>query len=188
MNSILTASNENQGCKQLAPSLARPKPECVHAGADSEAPLAPFGGVQAASSPIGCTPQLAPPRRVGESMRILLSERTSQALAATGESFFRIVAMGTHPDQPGRWVIGLRPVSPEMAQEIEGILRGTHKATPIRHAKAAQDSPACHPSPGQLDAAQGNVAPSSALPGQDPPPGRKESFPHPSKGRSGQGI
>jgi hypothetical protein len=88
------------------------------------------------------------------SMRILLSERASEALAAAGESYWQIVARGTHPDIPSRWVISLRPVSLEMAQEIEGILRGTHKATRIRPAKAAAPSSACHHAEHAPDAAQ----------------------------------
>ncbi len=97
-------------------------------------------------------------KNIEPSMRILLSERTSQALAASGESFFQIIAKGTHPDIPSRWVVSLRPVSLEMAQEIEGILRGTHRAARIRHAKAAQASPACHPSISAPDAPQAILA------------------------------
>jgi hypothetical protein len=88
------------------------------------------------------------PIQAPQSMRILLSERTSQALAASGESFFQIIARGTHPDQPARWVISLRPLAPGMAQELEGILRGTHKATRIRPSRAAQAPGASiHPHP-----------------------------------------
>jgi hypothetical protein len=95
-------------------------------------------------------------------LRILLSERVSQALAASGESYWQIVARGTHPDMPGRWVIGLRPLAPGMAQEIEGILRGTHRAARIRPAKAIQgaampsaSSGACHHAGRHPDAAHG---------------------------------
>jgi len=66
-------------------------------------------------------------------LRILLSERVSQALAATVESYWQIVARGTHPATPGRWVIGMQPLAPGMAQEIEGNTAGhasggTHQA------------------------------------------------------------
>jgi hypothetical protein len=95
-------------------------------------------------------------------LRILLSERVSQALAASGESYWQIVARGTHPDIPARWVISLRPLAPRMAQEIEGILRGTHRAARIKAAKPVQGtamtaapSPACHHAGRHPDAAQG---------------------------------
>jgi hypothetical protein len=135
-----TACNETKGCKQLAPSLARPISECVHAGADSEAPLAPLGGVQATSSPIGCTPSLAPPADGNgidptaspDVTRILLGPSASKALTDAGAECFRILTQARHPDMPGRWVIILAPCTRQAARAAESVILGTHRAARIR--------------------------------------------------------
>ncbi|MEX1047972.1 MAG: ERCC4 domain-containing protein [Akkermansiaceae bacterium] len=80
MSANPTASNENEGCKQLSPLIAPGESECVHAGGDSEPPLAPFMGVQVTSSPIGCTPQLAPLKRKPEKPTIIIDTREQTPL------------------------------------------------------------------------------------------------------------
>jgi len=70
-------------------------------------------------------PQAAP-------IRLLLSERASQALAEAGERCFRIIAADMSNEHPGRFVIHLAPCPLDVARQAEGVLLGTHAARRVK--------------------------------------------------------
>jgi hypothetical protein len=62
-----------------------------------------------------------------EPIRILLSEAASKHLDATGENAFAVVARGSWPDSPGRWVIYLLPCDIPTADAACRVARGISK-------------------------------------------------------------
>ena len=149
---------ENQGCNQLAPLVAKPISECVHAGGDSEPPLAPFRGVQPATSPIGVAGCRLHPSEAGGNtphtagpvdslaapgvVRIALSERASLALSETGHECFAIIGRGSYPTDPARMVIYCQAVPTATATAACQILAGTHRAQRIKTPASATAKPA----------------------------------------------
>ena len=87
------------------------------------------------------TNPLNPSARPGV-VRILLSERASAALSATGQSVFALVARDTYPGDPSRWVIILAPCSLKLAQAAERVAMGKATARPIRPTPAPATAPA----------------------------------------------
>lgn len=61
-------------------------------------------------------------------LRLLLGERASAALTATGESAFVVIGKASHPDDPSRWVIHLLPVPMKAACEASEVAQGVRKA------------------------------------------------------------
>jgi hypothetical protein len=64
--------------------------------------------------------------------RLLLSESTSRYLSESGEQCFQILAKGSWPACPGRWVILIAPVLMAVAVAASNVILGTHKAVRIK--------------------------------------------------------
>lgn len=57
-------------------------------------------------------------------MRILLSESTSAALTAAGDSAFVVIGKASHPDDPTRWAIHILPVTMKTACDAIAVAKG----------------------------------------------------------------
>jgi hypothetical protein len=67
-------------------------------------------------------------------LRILLGQRASDHLTATGESAFIVIGKASHPDDPSRWVIHLVPLDMKTATAACNVALGTHRAVKIKDA------------------------------------------------------
>ena len=63
-----------------------------------------------------------------DSIRILLGQRASDHLSATGEAAFLVIGKASLPDDPSRWVIHLLPVPMATASAACEIALGLRKA------------------------------------------------------------
>jgi hypothetical protein len=64
---------------------------------------------------------------VADSIRILLGQRASDHLTATGESAFLVIGKASHPDDPSRWILHLVPVPMATASAACEIAMGLRK-------------------------------------------------------------
>jgi len=81
--------------------------------------------------PLAVPPEAMPPGTV----RILLSQAASDALAATGERAFAIAFRGSYPDSAGRWVVIASPIAWQVACDAADVLLGRATARRIKPAR-----------------------------------------------------
>jgi hypothetical protein len=67
-------------------------------------------------------------------LRILLGQRASDHLTATGESAFLVIGKASLPDDPSRWILHLVPVPMATAAAACNVAIGTHRAVKIKGA------------------------------------------------------
>jgi hypothetical protein len=140
MNGNLENKGIPEGCNPLAPALAPGRTGCVHDGGVLSPHLAPSGGVQPATGPLGlhlapCTPcnttnpdPLAPAGLV----RFLLGKAASDTLAAAGDCFILQACPSPQPEHGGRFVMLALPVPKETADACARVAMGKAKAVRIR--------------------------------------------------------
>jgi hypothetical protein len=93
--------------------------------------------------------------------RLLLSESASRYLSESGEQCFQILAKGSWPACPGRWVILIAPVPMAVAVAASNVILGTHKAVRIK-VPAVGAVPAVTPSQAGTRSNTPSTAPAAA--------------------------
>ena len=113
-----------------------PSPATINPDAISQAPAKRFE-VEATS------PILPPgPLSVPGIIRILLSEKAGDALAACGAEVFIVACKGTYPDAAGRWIICCMPAPLVIVNQACGVIVGTHRARRIKTPASGTAKPA----------------------------------------------
>lgn len=76
-------------------------------------------------------------------VRLLLSAAASEVLSATGAECFTVICRATRndPDEAGRFVVHLAPVSMPTAKAACHVLLGTHRAVRIPQPKPVIQPP-----------------------------------------------
>jgi hypothetical protein len=94
---------------------------------------------------IGNAPNAAPcsPSEV-QHLRIILGARASEALAASGEECFVVIAKASWPDDPTRWALHLIPASIKAANAACEVAQGIKRAVKLR---SRPQEPSQHQSP-----------------------------------------
>lgn len=76
-------------------------------------------------------PPVSRPLPSMDRVRVILDEETSRTLLDMGTAFI-VGGRASHPDSGTRVALHLVPIDREMADQLCGILMGTHKVTKIR--------------------------------------------------------
>ena len=72
------------------------------------------------------------PASVPGHVRLMLGQRASEALTATGEAAFVVIGKASLPDDPTRWVIHLLPLTMKTACDAIAVATGEARATRSR--------------------------------------------------------